>query len=246
MSGIAEQPLLEIRDLYKSYGDQPVLAGLSLALPPRRRLALLGPNGAGKSTLLRIVCGLVPFDAGSIDVAGYPLPRSHSAVKPLIGYLPDDPPLYDQLSPMEFFEYVAALWGLKPDEARERAEGYLRLYQLWHERDSWLGGFSKGMRRKVALIGLFIRTPSLLLLDEPFDGLDAAAIQTTIRLLREFTERRGALLFATHALDLAEELATHGAVLAGGRVRSYGPLAGSTDLAARYAAAIQANGEVLP
>jgi len=180
-------------------------------------VALLGHNGAGKSTLLRVATGLLPFESGQVAVAGHPLPVRHREAKRLVGYLPDVPPLYEALTPVEYLEYVAALWRIPAPVARERAAAYLEQYQLWNARHTWIQNLSKGMRQKVGLISVFLREPPLLLLDEPFSGLDAEACALTIRLLRNLGRDR-ALLVATHDVALVEQVVGRAVVLREGRV----------------------------
>ncbi|MBY6278182.1 ATP-binding cassette domain-containing protein, partial [Symbiobacterium thermophilum] len=198
-----------------------VLTGLSLSVPTRSRFALLGPNGAGKSTLLRILCNLLAPKRGQVLVLGCSLPAQFDQVKAKLGYLPDNPPLYEQFSPMEHFDLIATLWGLPQAIVRERAEEYLHLLGLWHERNTWVERFSKGMRRKVALISVLVRRPPLLLLDEPLDGLDPESTDVAIELLRNYS-REGTVLFTSHNQYLVDALADHAGILANGRIQWVG------------------------
>jgi ABC-2 type transport system ATP-binding protein len=215
---------LVVRGLTKSFGRN-IVDGLDLTIRPGEFYALLGPNGAGKTTTLRMIGGLTRPDAGSVSVFGVDVWADPRAGKSLMAWLPDEPLLYDRLSPMEYLEYVAGLWRVKPREARARAEELLEALGLWPHRHERCAGFSRGMKQKTVLAGALIHEPKFLLLDEPFTGLDAASA----RLVKEMLQRRAAagaaLILTTHILDVAERLATRIGILHGGRLLAEGDLA---------------------
>jgi ABC-2 type transport system ATP-binding protein len=214
---------LVVRGLTKSFGRN-IVAGLDLCLQPGEFYALLGPNGAGKTTSLRMIAGLLRPDAGSVSVFGYDVWADPIAAKSIMAWLPDEPLLYDRLSPMEYLEYVAGLWRVPPREARARAEALMEALGLWPHRHERCEGFSRGMKQKTVLAGALIHEPKFLLLDEPFTGLDAASA----RLVKEMLQRRAAagaaLILTTHSLEVAERLATRIGILAGGQLLAEGDL----------------------
>jgi len=233
---------LALEEVRKLFGGRAVLDGLSLVVRTGERVALLGHNGAGKSTLLRVASGLLPFEAGRVIVAGLPIPARHREAKERIGYLPDVAPLYEVLTPLEYLEYIATLWRLPAAAARERAVAYLKEYQLWEARNSWIQTMSKGMRQKVGLISVLMREPQILMLDEPFSGLDAEAIDLTVRILRNLSDDR-TLIVASHDLEPVEQVARRAVVLRQGRVIADFPvrpgrLAGDLQHAVRVAAGV--------
>ena len=167
-------PALEIHDLVKRF-DRPAVDRLSLRVRRGELYALLGPNGAGKTTTLRMIATLLDPDSGSIEVAGVDAARDPLAVRRIVAWLPDEPLLYDRLTPLEYLEFIAGLWGVAPDLAASRGEELLRQLGLWEHRGERCEGFSRGMRQKTALAGALLRDPLLMIMDEPLTGLDAAA-----------------------------------------------------------------------
>jgi ABC-2 type transport system ATP-binding protein len=168
--------------LRKSFGKAAV-DGLDLTVHAGELYALLGPNGAGKTTTLRMVAGLLPADAGQIEIFGIDARRDPVSAKRITAWLPDEPMLYDKLDPTEYLELVAGLWGIEPRIAERRAAELLELLGLADVAHERCEGFSRGMKQKVALAGALIHEPSLIMLDEPLTGLDAAAARQVKDLL---------------------------------------------------------------
>jgi ABC-2 type transport system ATP-binding protein len=215
---------LLVRGLTKSFGRR-VIAGLDLTIEPGEFYALLGPNGAGKTTTLRMIAGLLRPDAGSISVFGVDVTADPLAAKALMAWLPDEPLLYDRLSPLEYLEFVAGLWRVPAVQAREKAEQLLETLGLWAHRHERCEGFSRGMKQKTVLAGALIHEPKFLLLDEPFTGLDAASARLVKRLLQARAAAGAAVILTTHILDVAERLATRIGIIAGGTLLAEGGLA---------------------
>ncbi len=214
---------LEIRGLRKAF-DKPAVDGLDLRIAPGEFYALLGPNGAGKTTTLRMVAGLLKPDAGSIRVFGVDVETDSIAAKRLIAWAPDEPMLYDKLSPLEYLQFVAGLWGVGAALAAERAETILRELDLWEARAQRCEGFSRGMKQKVALAGALIHDPKLLILDEPLTGLDAAMARIVKDLLRARVSSGATVILTTHILDVAERLADRIGIIDHGRLLVEGAL----------------------
>ena len=214
---------LHIRGLVKRF-DRPAVDGLDLRIGAGEFYALLGPNGAGKTTTLRMVAGLLRPDSGWISVFGIDALSDPIAAKRVMAWLSDEPMIYDKLTPFEYLEFVAGLWGVDAVVAETRARdliGWLGLDAQAHERCE---GFSKGMRQKVALAGALIHEPKLVILDEPLTGLDAGSARQVKSVLRERVRAGSTVIMTTHILEVAERMADRIGVIAGGRLIAEGTL----------------------
>ncbi len=216
-------PALRITGLQKSFG-KPVITGLDLTVGAGQLYALLGPNGAGKTTTLRMAVGLTEPDGGDIEIFGVDARRRPQEAKAITAWLPDEPMLYDKLTPAEYLGFVAGLWRIPPDQAAPEAERLLRWLELWEVRDTRCEGFSRGMQQKVALAGALIHDPQLLILDEPLTGLDAAMARSVKDALRAAVDQGKTVIVTTHILEVAERLADRIGIIAGGRLLAEGTL----------------------
>ncbi|THD35573.1 MAG: ABC transporter ATP-binding protein [Sphingomonas sp.] len=214
---------LRICGLSKAF-DKPVITGLDLEIAAGQLYALLGPNGAGKTTTLRMAVGLTRPDAGSIEIYGIDARADPLAAKAITAWLPDEPMLYDKLSPLEYLAFVAGLWRMDPHVAAEEAERLLHWLDLWDERDMRCEGFSRGMKQKVALAAALIHDPKLLILDEPLTGLDAAMARAVKDALREQVARGKTVIVTTHILEVAERMADRIGIIGGGKLLAEGTL----------------------
>jgi len=221
---LAEAALaLEIVGLHKRF-DRPAVNGFDLAVRAGEFYALLGPNGAGKTTILRMVAGLLRPDAGAIRIFGVDALADPVAAKRVVAWVSDEPMIYDKLTPFEYLEFVAGLWGVDAAAAETRARdlvGWLGLAAHAHERCE---GFSKGMRQKVALAGALVHDPKLIVLDEPLTGLDAGSARQVKEVLRARVRAGGAVVMTTHILEVAERMADRIGVIAAGRLIAQGTL----------------------
>ena len=222
--------MLIVRGLRKSF-DRVAVDNLDLTIEAGEIYALLGPNGAGKTTTLRMVCGLLAPDAGRIEIDGIDALAEPLAAKRVIAWLPDEPLLYDRLTPIEYLEFVAGLWSVEPDLARARAQSLLTELGLWAHRDELCEGFSRGMRQKTALAGALLHDPQLLIMDEPLSGLDAAASRQVKDLLRARARTGRTVVLTTHVLEVAERLADRIGIIASGRMVAQGSFAELRDRA---------------
>ncbi len=216
-------PALEIRGLVKRF-KTPAVDGLDLTVRPGEFYALLGPNGAGKTTSLKIVTGLLRPDAGSVSVYGIDALADPVAAKRLVAWVPDEPMIYDKLTPYEYLQFVAGLWGVEPKLAEARAReliGWLGLEPHGQERCQ---GFSRGMRQKVALAGALVHDPLLLVLDEPLTGLDAGSARQVKEVLAARRAEGVAVVMTTHILEVAERMAERIGVIHKGRLIAEGTL----------------------
>jgi ABC-2 type transport system ATP-binding protein len=221
---VSAPPLaLAIDGLFKRF-DRPAVNGFDLAVRAGEFYALLGPNGAGKTTILRMVAGLLRPDAGAIRIFGVDALADPVAAKQVLAWVSDEPMIYDKLTPFEYLEFVAGLWGIDAATAEARARdlvGWLGLAEHAHARCE---GFSKGMRQKVALAGALVHDPKLIILDEPLTGLDAGAARQVKAVLRERVAAGGTVIMTTHILEVAERMADRIGVIAAGRLIAQGTL----------------------
>jgi ABC-2 type transport system ATP-binding protein len=219
-----DAPALQVRGLRKSFGKIAV-DGLDLSVRAGELYALLGPNGAGKTTTLRMVAGLLPPDSGAIEIFGIDARSNPLAAKRITAWLPDEPMLYDKLTPIEYLEFVAGLWQVEPRLAHEKADALLHVLELVEHRHERCEGFSRGMKQKLALAGALIHDPQLLMLDEPLTGLDAGVARQVKDLLAERVRHGATIILTTHILEVAERMADRIGIIQNGRLLAQGTLA---------------------
>lgn len=225
LPGSAEPALAcETRGLRKRFGSTVAVDGLDLRVPQGMLYGFLGPNGAGKTTSIRLLAGLLKPDEGEVLLQGISVTREPARAKRPLAYVPDDPILYGKLRPMEYLEFVSALWSLTAAESQPRAEELLQTLGLWEKRDDYLETFSRGMKQKMALAGALVHAPEVMLLDEPLTGLDAAAARLVKDILLDFVRRGGTVVLTTHILDVAERLAERIGIITSGRLAAEGTL----------------------
>lgn len=216
-------PALAVRGLRKTF-VRPAVDGLDLTIRRGEFYALLGPNGAGKTTTLRMVVGLLKPEAGGISVFGIDALADPVAAKRIMAWVSDEPMIYDKLTPYEYLEFVAGLWGIDAAEAKASAEdliGWLGLGPHAHERCE---SFSRGMRQKVALAGALVHNPRLIILDEPLTGLDAGSARQVKDVLLSRVRAGNTVVMTTHILEVAERMAERIGVIAVGRLIAEGTL----------------------
>jgi len=215
---------LALRGLTKRF-DRPAVDALDLTIHSGEFYALLGPNGAGKTTTLRMVAGLLRPDAGSVHVLGIDALENPVAAKQVMAWVSDEPMIYDKLTPLEYLEFVAGLWGIDPKLAEASAHDLLVSLGLEPHLHERCEGFSKGMRQKVALAGALVHDPRLIILDEPLTGLDALSARHVKGLLQERVRLGCTVIMTTHILEVAERMADRIGVIASGRLVAEGTLA---------------------
>lgn len=215
---------LSIRNLNKSY-TRPAVNDLSLNIRAGEFYALLGPNGAGKTTTLKMVAGLLQPDAGEISIFGHDAQRDPLAAKHITAWVPDEPMIYDRLTPLEYLEFVAGLWEVPSEKAKNAAGEILDVLALAPHAHERCEGFSKGMRQKVALAGALIHDPKLIILDEPLTGLDAGSARLVKDVLLGRVADGCTVILTTHILEVAERMAQRIGVIAEGRLVCEGTLA---------------------
>lgn len=214
---------LEIHDLAKAF-DRPAVDRLELRVRGGELYVLLGPNGAGKTTTLRMTTGLLKPDRGSVAVFGIDALADPVGAKRLMAWLSDEPMIYERLTPLEYLHFVAGLWDIPRDVADARAQDLLGSLGLGSQAEERCEGLSKGMRQKVALAGALVHEPRLIILDEPFTGLDAASARLAKAMLRERVNRGCTVIMTTHILEVAERMADRIGVMASGRLLAEGTI----------------------
>ena len=216
-------PALAVRGLRKTF-VRPAVDGLDLTIRAGEFYALLGPNGAGKTTTLRLVVGLLEPDAGDISVFGIDARADPVAAKRIMAWVSDEPMIYDKLTPYEYLEFVAGLWGIDSVAAKASSEDLIDWLGLGPHAHERCESFSRGMKQKVALAGALVHDPRLIILDEPLTGLDAGSARQVKDVLLARVRAGGTVLMTTHILEVAERMAERIGVIATGRLIAEGTL----------------------
>ena len=216
--------MLEIKNLTGGYVHVPVLKNVSFTVESGKLVGLIGLNGAGKSTTINEIIGLLTPYSGEINIDGLTLRANPREYRQQIGYIPETPSLYEELTLREHIETVAMAYGIEQEQAFERVEPLLKMFRLDQKLDWFPVHFSKGMKQKVMIICAFVVDPSLFIVDEPFLGLDPLAILDLIQLLDEEKKKGKSILMSTHVLDSAEKMCDSFVILHKGQVRAKGDL----------------------
>jgi len=210
--------MLEVRELTKRYNRISVVNGVSFTLVPGQVLGYLGPNGAGKSTTVKILTGLIEPTSGQILFEGRDVREDWSAFLRHVGYVPEEPHLYPQLSGREYLQLTGRLRGMERRMLERRMDELLRLFSLWEDRHSPLSSYSKGMRQKILLSAALLHDPAVLILDEPFSGLDVNATIVLRTLVKALAESGKMILYSSHVLEVVEKVCTQVVILRKGKV----------------------------
>ncbi len=210
--------MLELRRVTKRFSGIPAVQDVSFAARPGEITGYLGPNGSGKSTTLKMITGLIEPSDGEILFRGEPIRRDWIAFKQRLGYVPEEPHLYSHLTGLEYLEMVGQLRGLPARPLARKIDGFLRLLSLHDDRYVALSSYSKGMRQKILLAAALLHNPDLLLLDEPFSGLDVNSALVLRSLIRELAARGKVVLFSSHELDTVERVSSRVVILHKGRL----------------------------
>jgi ABC-2 type transport system ATP-binding protein len=217
--------VLELRSVSKHYPTHRAVNGISLNIARGEFFSLLGPSGCGKTTTLRMVAGLLRPDAGVISILGIDALKDPVAAKQITAWVSDEPMIYDKLTPLEYLEFIAGLWGIDAAAAERTARDLLASLGLEPNLHERCEGFSKGMRQKVALAGALVHDPRLIILDEPLTGLDAVSARRVKGLLGDRVRAGCTVIMTTHILEVAERMADRIGVITSGRLVAEGTLA---------------------
>ncbi len=210
--------MLNIEHLTKTYGDKKAVDDLSLHIMPGEIYGFIGHNGAGKTTTLKSVVGILSFDKGEIYINGRSIKADPIACKRDIAYIPDNPDLYDFMSGIKYLNFIADIFGVDGDKRRERIEKYAADFELTDDLAQPIASYSHGMKQKLAIIAAWIHAPRLIIMDEPFVGLDPKAAHILKGMMRSVCDEGGAIFFSTHVLEVAEKLCDKVAIIKGGRL----------------------------
>jgi ABC-2 type transport system ATP-binding protein len=210
--------MLELRRLSKHFAGIPAVDDVSFSARPGQVTGYLGPNGSGKSTTMKMITGLIEMTSGQILFDGRPINDDLIAYKRRMGYVPEEPYLYNHLSGVEYLTLVADLRGLSPRQTGKRIDGLLRLLSLHDDRHAAISGYSKGMRQKVLIAAALMHNPDLVLLDEPFSGLDVGSALVLRSLISELARRGKVVLFSSHELDTVERISDRVVILHRGKL----------------------------
>ena len=210
--------MLDIQHLTKTYGAKKAVDDLTLHIAPGEIYGFIGHNGAGKTTTLKSVVGILQFDQGEITIGGKSIKADPLACKRLLAYIPDNPDLYDYMTGIKYLNFIADVFGVDAQTRRERIRTYADTFELTGDLAQPIAAYSHGMKQKLAIIAAWLHDPRLIVMDEPFVGLDPKAALTLKGMMRQVCDNGGAIFFSTHVLEVAEKLCDKVAIIKGGRL----------------------------
>ena len=210
--------MLKITHLTKTFGETKAVDDLSLEIAPGELYGCIGHNGAGKTTTLKSVVGIQQFDAGEITIGGISLKEDPLACKRQLAYIPDNPDLYDFMTGIKYLNFIADIFGVSASDRQERIRKYADLFELTDDLAQPIAAYSHGMKQKLAIISAWIHAPKLIIMDEPFVGLDPKASHLLKGMMREVCDAGGAIFFSTHVLEVAEKLCDKVAIIKAGKL----------------------------
>ena len=210
--------MLKIEHLTKTYGEKKAVDDLTLHIAPGEIYGFIGHNGAGKTTTLKSVVGILRFDDGEILINGKSIRTAPLDCKRDIAYIPDNPDLYDYMSGIKYLNFIADIFGVSAADRKERIRKYSELFELTADLAQPIAAYSHGMKQKLAIIAAWLHSPKLIIMDEPFVGLDPKASHLLKGMMREVCDEGGAIFFSTHVLEVAEKLCDKVAIIKGGKL----------------------------
>ena len=210
--------MLKIAHLTKTFGEKKAVDDLSLEISPGEIYGFIGHNGAGKTTTLKSVVGIQQFDAGEITIGGISLKKDPLACKRQLAYIPDNPDLYDFMTGIKYLNFIADIFGVSASDRQERIRNYADLFELTDDLAQPIAAYSHGMKQKLAILSAWIHDPKLIIMDEPFVGLDPKASHLLKGMMREVCDGGGAIFFSTHVLEVAEKLCDKVAIIKAGKL----------------------------
>ena len=210
--------MLKIEHLTKAYGEKKAVDNLSLHIAPGEIYGFIGHNGAGKTTTLKSVVGILQFDAGEITIDGISIKENPLECKRRFAYIPDNPDLYDYMTGIKYLNFIADIFGVGANERQARIRKYADAFELTADLAQPIAAYSHGMKQKLAIIAAWLHEPNLILMDEPFVGLDPKASHLLKKMMRQVCDEGGAIFFSTHVLEVAEKLCDKVAIIKSGRL----------------------------
>ena len=216
--------MLRIEKLTKTYGEKRAVDNLSLHIAPGEIYGFIGHNGAGKTTTLKAVVGILQFDKGEVFIKGESIRKNPLACKQKIAYIPDNPDLYEFMTGIKFVNFIADIFGVTEEKRQERIRKYADLFEMTENLAQPIASYSHGMKQKLAIISAWIHEPKLIIMDEPFVGLDPKAAHILKQMMREICDEGGAIFFSTHVLEVAEKLCDKVAIIRNGQLIQSGTM----------------------
>ena len=216
--------MLRIENLTKTYGEKRAVDNLSLHIAPGEIYDFIGHNGAGKTTTLKAVVGILQFDKGEVFIKGESVRKNPLACKQKIAYIPDNPDLYEFMTGIKFLNFIADIFGVPEEKRQERIRKYADLFEMTENLAQPIASYSHGMKQKLAIISAWIHEPKLIIMDEPFVGLDPKAAHILKQMMREICDEGGAIFFSTHVLEVAEKLCDKVAIIRNGQLIQSGTM----------------------
>ena len=210
--------MLNISHLTKAYGEKKAVDDLSLSIAPGEIYGFIGHNGAGKTTTLKSIAGILQFDAGEITIGGASIKADPIACKRIMAYIPDNPDLYEYMTGIKYLNFIADIFAVPAGKRQERIRKYADLFELTGDLAQPIAAYSHGMKQKLAIIAAWMHEPKLVLMDEPFVGLDPKAAHLLKGMMRELCDEGGAIFFSTHVLVVSEKLCDKVAIIKGGKL----------------------------
>lgn len=216
--------MLSIQKVSKSYGNRAAIKNITLEIKDKELFCLIGPNGSGKTTLIKTVLGLLRPTTGKISVDGNDIQKLPEKAKSLMGYIPDEPTGWNNVTGEEFLHIVGALYGVGENERRARIPKLLKIFNLAEASLEYFEDYSRGNKQKFAILAALLHKPKLLLIDEPIVGLDPISAITAKEIFKDFAKKEGSILMATHTLPVAQEIATKIGILQNGHLKFVGTM----------------------
>lgn len=215
---IRRRNMLTIEHLTKKFGDYAAVNDLSLEIMAGEIYGFIGHNGAGKTTTLKSVAGILPFDTGVIKIGGHDITKEAVEAKKILAYIPDNPDIYEFMTAIQYLNFVADIYGVGQSERKSRIKKYGDMFELTEKLAQPVNSYSHGMKQKLAVMGALVHEPKMILMDEPFVGLDPTASFLLKQTMREICDNGGAIFFSTHVLDVAEKLCDKVAIIKNGKL----------------------------
>ena len=214
--------MLKINNLTKKYGDKVAVNNLSLHIAPGEIYGFIGHNGAGKTTTLKSIAGILDYDSGEILIDGKSAKSEPLACKAVTAYIPDNPDIYDFMTGIQYLNFIADVFKVSESERASRISEYAKMFEIEDSLNDLIGTYSHGMKQKLVIISALIHSPKLIMMDEPFVGLDPKATHQLKQIMRNICDDGGAIFFSTHVLEVAEKLCDKVAVIKGGNLVASG------------------------
>ena len=216
--------MLKIKNLTKKYGEKIAVNDLSLDVEAGQICAFIGHNGAGKTTTLKAIAGIIDFDGGEIYIDDINIKTNSIEAKKKIAYLPDNPDLYEHLKGIDYLNFIADIFDVSEEERKVEIENYAKRLEIYNDLGAPISSYSHGMKQKLALVSALIHKPKLILLDEPFVGLDPVSSHAFKEIMNEFVKNGSAIFYSTHVLEVAEKICKHVAIIKQGKLVASGEM----------------------